>query len=156
MSLLRRRTFNSSLPGQNGRHFADDIFKCIFLNEKLCILTRTSPKFVPEGPVDNTSASVHVMAWRRTGDKPLHEPMLTQFTDAYMRHSSEMSFNWNNTDLLSNGPLRKTWKKSDIWIKLHVPLKKPSYSYKFLRMWNVITHTLLLYEHKQHKFFIEL
>ena len=26
------------------------------------------------------------MAWRRTGDKPLSEPMLTQFTDAFMRH----------------------------------------------------------------------
>ena len=26
------------------------------------------------------------MAWRRIGDKPLSEPMLTQFTDAYMRH----------------------------------------------------------------------
>ena len=28
-------------PGQNG-HFADDIFKCIFMNEKLCILFRIS------------------------------------------------------------------------------------------------------------------
>ena len=26
---------NSSSPGQNGRHFADDIFRCIFVNEKL-------------------------------------------------------------------------------------------------------------------------
>ena len=26
------------------------------------------------------------MAWRRTGDGPLPEAMLTQFTDAYMRH----------------------------------------------------------------------
>ena len=25
--------FNLSLPGQNGRHFADDIFRCIFVNE---------------------------------------------------------------------------------------------------------------------------
>ena len=27
-------TLNSSLPGQNGRHFAKDIFRCIFVNEK--------------------------------------------------------------------------------------------------------------------------
>ena len=27
--------FNSSLPGQNVRHFADDVFKCIFLNENI-------------------------------------------------------------------------------------------------------------------------
>ena len=35
------------------------------------------------------------MAWRRIGDKPLSEPMLTLFTDAYkyIRHQGEMSFN---------------------------------------------------------------
>ena len=32
---------------------------------------------------DNMSALVQIMAWRRPGDKPLFEPMLTQFTDAY-------------------------------------------------------------------------
>ena len=32
------------------------------------------------------------MAWRRTGDKPLSELMMTQFNDAYMRHSASMSF----------------------------------------------------------------
>ena len=31
------------------------------------------------------------MAWRQIGDKPLYEPMLTQFTDAYMQHKGEMS-----------------------------------------------------------------
>ena len=31
---------NSSPPGQNGRHFADDIFSCIFTNEKFCILKK--------------------------------------------------------------------------------------------------------------------
>ena len=31
-------TQNNSTPsGQNGRHFADDIFRCIFVNEKVCI-----------------------------------------------------------------------------------------------------------------------
>ena len=31
---------------------------------------------------------VQIMAWCRTGDKPLSEPMMTQFNDAYMRHSA--------------------------------------------------------------------
>ena len=31
-----------------GRHFADDIFKCIFLNEKVCISLKISLKFVPK------------------------------------------------------------------------------------------------------------
>ena len=33
---------NSSPTGQNGYHFADDIFKCIFMNEKFCILIKIS------------------------------------------------------------------------------------------------------------------
>ena len=43
--------FNSSSPGQNGRHFTDDIFNCIFVNEKFCILIQISMTFVPKGPV---------------------------------------------------------------------------------------------------------
>ena len=31
---------NSSPPGQNGRHFQDDIFRCIFVNEKFCVLIK--------------------------------------------------------------------------------------------------------------------
>ena len=41
---------------------------------------------VPNGPIDNKSALDQAMAWRRTGDKPLSESMLTQFIDAFMRH----------------------------------------------------------------------
>ena len=70
---------------------ADDIFKCIFLDENDRILIQISLKFVPKSPIDNKPALVQVMAWRRTGDKPLTGPMLTQFTDAYMRYSGEMS-----------------------------------------------------------------
>ena len=63
-------------------NLADDIFKCIFMNEKVCILIRISLKIVPKGPIDNKSALVQVMVWRLRGDKPLHEPMMTHFTDA--------------------------------------------------------------------------
>ena len=77
---------NLSPFGQNGRHFADDIFRCIFMNEKLCILMKIWLKFVPKGPIDNNPALVQIMAWCRKGDKPLSQPMLTRFTDAYMRH----------------------------------------------------------------------
>ena len=82
---------NSSRPGQNGRHFPDDIFKCIFMNEKFWISIQISLNFVPRGPIDNTWALVQVVAWRRTGDKPLPEPMLTQFSDTYIWHVGEMS-----------------------------------------------------------------
>ena len=77
---------NSSPPGQNGRYFADDIFRCIFMNEKFCILIKISLKFVPMGPIDNNPALALIMAWRRIGDKPLSQPMSTRLADAYMRH----------------------------------------------------------------------
>ena len=51
-----------------------------------------SLKFVPKGPINNIPALVQIMAWRRTGDKPLSEPMVTQLNDAYMRHSAPMSY----------------------------------------------------------------
>ena len=51
-----------------------------------CISIQISLKFIPKGSIDNNSALVQVMAWRRTGHKPLPELMRTQFTDAYMRH----------------------------------------------------------------------
>ena len=46
---------NSSLPGQNGCHFPEDILKCIFVNEKFCISLRISLKFLPKGPIDKVS-----------------------------------------------------------------------------------------------------
>ena len=83
--------FNFSPTGQNGRHFAENTLKCIFINLKFCILIPISLKFVPKGPIANTSALVQVMAWCQTGDKPLPEVILTQFTDAFRQHLGEMS-----------------------------------------------------------------
>ena len=64
----------------------------LFMNETSCIFIKISLKRVPKVPTDNKRALVKIMAWRRLGDKPLSEPMLTQFTDAYMRHKWEMSW----------------------------------------------------------------
>ena len=65
-------------PRQNGRHFADDILKYIFLNENAWIPIEISLKFVPKIPIDNIPALVYIMAWRRPGDKPLSEPMVVR------------------------------------------------------------------------------
>ena len=64
---------------------ADDIFKCNFVNENVLILINISLNFVPKGPIDNKSSMVQVMAWCWKGDEPLHESMMTQFNDAYIR-----------------------------------------------------------------------
>ena len=67
---------NTLRPRQNGRHFADGTFNRIFVNENVRISIKFSMKFVPKGPINNIPALVQIMAWRRSGDKPLSEPMM--------------------------------------------------------------------------------
>ena len=74
--MIYRQTFNTLKPSQDGRHFPDDIFRCIVLNENTWIAINISLSFVPKGPIDNIPALVQIMAWRRSGDKPLSEPMM--------------------------------------------------------------------------------
>ena len=61
------RLFNTLRLRQNGRQFADDIFKCIFLNENVWILIKISLKFVPKDPINNIPALVQIMAWLLVG-----------------------------------------------------------------------------------------
>ena len=89
--IMKFMSVYSSPPGQNDRHFADDIYQRIFLNENVRLSIQLSLKFLPKGPINNKSALVQVMACHLFGAKPLPEPMLSQFTDAYMRHWGEMS-----------------------------------------------------------------
>ena len=67
---------NTLRSRQYDRRFADDIFKCIFLNEDIWISINISMKFVPKDPIDNIPILFQTMAWRRPGDKPLSEPMV--------------------------------------------------------------------------------
>ena len=61
---------------QNGLHFPDNIFKCIFLNEKLWISIKISMKAVPKGHIYNIPASVRILAWCQPSNEPLAEPMM--------------------------------------------------------------------------------
>ena len=70
--------FNITRPRQHGRHFADVTFKCIFLNENVRISIKIWLKCVRKGPINNITALVQIMAWRRPGNKPLSEPMLVR------------------------------------------------------------------------------
>ena len=69
--------------GQNGRHFADDIFKCIFLNGNIWIAISNSLTFVSKGPINNIPALTQIMAWCRPGDKPLSEPKMLVYRRIY-------------------------------------------------------------------------
>ena len=74
-----RFVINTLRPRKNGRHFPDDIFKYIFLDEKVSIFIKISLKFVPKYSINNIPALVQIMAWHRPGDKPLSEPMMVSF-----------------------------------------------------------------------------
>ena len=78
---------NTLRPRQNGRHFADAIFKCIFLNENVSIAIKISLKFVPKGPINNIPALVQIMAWRR----PSHN--LNQWWSVYRRIYASLGLN---------------------------------------------------------------
>ena len=88
--MVKKTTLNTLRPRQNRRHFADDIFKCIFLNETVWISIDISLKFVPKGPIAHILALVQIMAWRRPGDKPLFEPMMISLP-THICHSASMS-----------------------------------------------------------------
>ena len=75
--------FNCSLLQieNNGRHFAHDISKCVFVNENLWN-SNVSSKCVPLGLTGNMSSLFQIMAWYWIGDKPL----LEQICSASYRH----------------------------------------------------------------------
>ena len=76
VSLSDGDDFITLRPRHYGLRFADDTLKCILLNENVRIPIETLLKFVPKGPINNIPTLVQVMAWHRSGDKPLSEPMM--------------------------------------------------------------------------------
>ena len=74
--ILPYRLVDILRPKQNRRHFADDIFKCIFLNEDVLISIKISLKFTSKSPINNIPTLAQIMAWCRPCDKPLSETIL--------------------------------------------------------------------------------
>ena len=101
---------NTLRPRQNRCHFADDIFKCIFLNENVWIPIKISSKFIPKGPINYIPALVQIMAWHRPGDKPLSETMM--FSSA--THICVARPQWVNSQRAAIS--KKIWSTSLNWI----------------------------------------
>ena len=100
--------FNTLRPRQDGRHFPDGIFKCIFSSENVSISINISVKFVPKSQINNIPALVHIMACRRPGDKPLSEPMMV----ILLTHICVTRPPWVNRTLVSQ---LEIWLKSSIF-----------------------------------------
>ena len=67
---------NTLRPRKIWRHFANDIFICIFLNGTVWIPIEIALKFVSKGPLNNIPALVQWMAWQHPGFKPLSEAVV--------------------------------------------------------------------------------
>ena len=119
-------SFNTLRPRQNGRHFPDDIFKWIFLNENVWISINISLNFVPNGPINNNPILVQIMAWCRPGDKPLFEPMMVSLlTHIYVTRPQWVK---PKLEVLSRAKITThiLWPKTSfvlIWQAYRVPVK---------------------------------
>ena len=83
---------NSSPPGQKWQPFCRRHFQTHFHEWKgFLFWFEFRFKFVPMRPINNIPALVQIMALCQPGDKPLSEPMLTQFTDAYTQLAKKKS-----------------------------------------------------------------
>ena len=63
---------------QNGRHFADDIFKGILVNKNIWISIKLSLIFASKSPIDCEPTLAQPMTWRLPGDEPLSEPVMVK------------------------------------------------------------------------------
>ena len=88
---------NTFRPTQNGHHFSDNTFKCIFLNENIRISIKHSLKFVAKCPINNIPALVPIMAWHWPGAKPLPELMMVRLPT----HISVTRPQWVNIKVLN-------------------------------------------------------
>ena len=60
-----------------GSPFVDDIFTFISMYENCFMLIKISLNFLLKGPFNNKMTLARIITWRRTGDQPLFEPMLS-------------------------------------------------------------------------------
>ena len=68
---------NTLRPRWNVRHFADSIFKCIFIYEKVSMLIQISLNFIPKSPIYIKAALVQIMVWHRTVANKWRPSLLT-------------------------------------------------------------------------------
>ena len=83
--MTESESFNTLRPRQNGRHFVDDTFKRIFVNENVKISINISLKFVPKGLINNIPALVQIM-----------DHYLNQWWLIYWRHICVTRPQWIN------------------------------------------------------------
>ena len=107
-------------PKPNGCHFTDDIFNWNFLNENPSISIKTSLKYIPKGLIDNKPTLVQILSWRRTGDKPISEPMMSWIPYALLPCLDEFNalamfgtWKWKTIGSIFN------WQDLNSWVDIY-------------------------------------
>ena len=133
-----RNTFpfilNTVKPRQDGRRFADDTFKRIFLNENVRISIKISLKSVPKGPINNIPELVQIMAWRRSSDKPLSEPMMVSSPTHICVTRPQWVNRYDTEFILKNirSSFLNTKMHQDIWGRLSIKYRLTSKEHTIL------------------------
>ena len=91
MLYLERWSFNTLRLRQHGRHFADDTFNRIFLNENVGISIKISLKFVHKRPINNIPALVQIMV-----SEPVVGSLLTHIC---VTRPQWVNWNWHKCSL---------------------------------------------------------
>ena len=125
---------------ENCHHFANYIFKCIFLIKNVWISHKISLKFVPKFRINSIPALVQIMTWCQPGAKPLSEPMMASLlthigvylyiyrhicvgnltiigSDNGLSPDRRQAIIWTNAWILLIGPYGTNF--SEILIKIH-------------------------------------
>ena len=133
---LRYIRFHTLRPRQHGRHFADDTFKRIFLNENVIIAIKISLKFVPKGLINNIPALVQATShylkqwwliyWRIYAPLGLNE-LMTYISVQYY----QIQILWPNMKSFSLIPLRK----NQLWA-LTVSSRLPLFELTLYSWWS--------------------
>ena len=89
-------SINTLRPRQDGRHFPDGIFNCIFLNENGWI-----PMKFRWNLFNNIPALVQIMTWRCPGDKPLSESMMVSLA-THICVTRPQWVNWSSAGISEN------------------------------------------------------
>ena len=127
-------------PKQNVRHFAGDMFKCIFVNDIISIFTEISLKFIHNCPIDNDSSHYTdvIMGAIASHITSLTIVYSTVYSDAGQRKhqsSASLAFVWEIHRGSDNG-LTINRRQAIIWIK-----DWTRWDPSPLLLWDPIVHT---------------
>ena len=99
-----KKTINSLGPRKNKTQCCRRHFLIQFFNENMWIWHKISLKFVPKVGIYLIPSLAQIKAWRRTGDKPLSEPMMVSLPT----HICVTRPQWVNLNAL--GPIDAIWQ----------------------------------------------